>query len=49
VSDFQRLLECWVLPTCLWWGVLVGVQFPKFTGLLLLLLLFPQAAGLLFE
>jgi len=27
----------------------MGVQFPKFAGLLLLLLLFPQAAGLLFE
>jgi len=38
-----------VLATCLWWGVLVGVQFPKFAVLLLLLLLLPQAAGLLFE
>jgi len=38
-----------VLATCLWWGVLVGIQFPKFAGLLLLLLLFPQVAGLLFE
>jgi len=27
----------------------VGVQFPQFAVLLLLLLLFPQAAGLLFE
>jgi len=27
----------------------MGVQFPKFAGLLLLLLLFPEAAGLLFE
>jgi len=27
----------------------VGVQFPEFAVLLLLLLLFPQAAGLLFE
>jgi len=49
VSDFQRLLECWVLATCLLWGVLMGVQFPKFAVLLLLLLLLPQAAGLLFE
>jgi len=38
-----------VLATCLLWGVLVGVQFPMFAVLLLLLLLFPQAAGLLFE
>jgi len=38
-----------VLATCLWWGVLVGVQFPKFGVLPLLLLLFPQAAGLFFE
>jgi len=49
VSDFQKLVECWVLATYVWWGVLVGVQFPKFAVLLLLLLLFPQAAGLLFE
>jgi len=27
----------------------MGVQFPKFAVQLLLLLLFPQAAGLLFE
>jgi len=27
----------------------MGVQFPKFAGLLLLLLLFPQAAGLFSE
>jgi len=27
----------------------MGVQFPMFAVLLLLLLLFPQAAGLLFE
>jgi len=38
-----------VLATCLWWCIQVGVQFPKFAVLLLLLLLFPQAAGLLFE
>jgi len=38
-----------VHATCLLWGVLVGVQFPKFAVLLLLLLLFPQAARLLFE
>jgi len=38
-----------VLTTCLEWGVLVGVQFPKFAVLLLWLLLFRQAAGLLFE
>jgi len=38
-----------VLATCLLSGVLVGVQFPKFAVLLLLLLLFPHAAGLLFE
>jgi len=38
-----------VLATWLWWGVLVGVQFPNFAGLLRLLLLFPQAARLLFE
>jgi len=30
-------------------GVLVGVEFPKFAGQLLLLLLFPQAAGFFFE
>jgi len=49
VSDFQRLLECWVLATCLLWGVLVGVQFPKFAVLLLLLLLNPEAVGLHLE
>jgi len=38
-----------VLATCLLWGVLVSVQFPKFAVLLLLLLLFPQVAGLFFE
>jgi len=38
-----------VLATCLWWGVLVRVECPKFAVLLLVLLLFPQAAGLLFE
>jgi len=38
-----------VLATCLLWEVLVGLEFLKFAGLLLLLLLFPQAAELLFE
>jgi len=38
-----------MLATCLLRGVLVGVQFPKLAVLLLLLLLFPQAAGLRFE
>jgi len=38
-----------VLATCLLWGVLMGVQFPMFAVLLLLLQLFPQAAGLLFK
>jgi len=38
-----------VLATCWLCGVLVGVQFPMFAVLLLLLKLFPQAAGLLFK
>jgi len=38
-----------VLATCLLWGVLVGLQFPKFPVLLFWLLLFPQVAGLRFE
>jgi len=49
MSDFPKLLEFWGLATRLYWGVLVGVQLPKFAVLLLLLLLFPQAAGLFFE
>jgi len=38
-----------VLATCLSWGVLVGVEFPTFAVLMLLLLLFLQAAGFRFE